>query len=356
MKIAIYLPGWVGDAVMATPCLRAMRHHYRSAQITAIVKPYVAGVLEGGNWFDRLLVLPARHWDRGVLAAARHLRRWHCDLALLLSNSFRAALTVWLGRCRRRVGYARHGRSLLLTDAVPPVTDRAGRLVPSPILDAYNLLAEWLGCPAPGHRLQLFTTPTDEAAADRVWQLSGLEYFQEVVCLNPGAAFGRAKHWPTDYFATLARELAQQRGSGILVLGGPGELEMGREIATKARHSSVLALADYLAPGRADGPPLSLGLAKACVARCDLLVTTDSGPRHFAAAFDRPVITLFGPTHIAWTETYHPRAIHLQKQVPCGPCQKRVCPLDHRCMTQLTPREVFETAVTLLDQGERDAA
>src|SRR5689334_2027453 len=129
MRIAIYLPGWVGDAVMATPCLRALRQHFRTAQITGIVKPYVAGLLEGGNWFDRLLVLPARHWDRGVLAAAGHLRRWHADLAVLLSNSFRSALTVWLGGCRRRVGYARHGRSLLLTDAVPPVTDRKGKLV-----------------------------------------------------------------------------------------------------------------------------------------------------------------------------------------------------------------------------------
>jgi heptosyltransferase-2 len=356
MKIAIYLPGWVGDAVMATPCVRAMRNHFRTAQITAVVKPYVAGVFEGCDWFDRVLVVPTRNWDGGVLAVAGHLRRGRYDLALLLSNSFRSALTAWLGGCRRRVGYARHGRSLLLTDAVPPVTDPKGRLVPSPILDAYNLLAEWLGCPAPGHRLWLSTTTTDEAAAERVWQLTGLEYFQEIVCLNPGAAFGSAKHWPVDHFAALARDLAVQRGSGILVLCGPGELDLCREIAARARHASVFALADYLAPGRPDGPMLSLGLSKACVSRCDLLVTTDSGPRHFAAAFDRPVITLFGPTHIAWTETYHPRAVHLQKEVPCGPCQKRVCPLDHRCMTQLGHREVFQTAVNLLDQGERDAA
>ena len=77
-------------------------------------------------------------------------------------------------------------------------------------------------------------------------------------------------------------------------------------------------------------------------------MTTDSGPRHFAAAFDTPVVTLFGPTHIAWTETYFAQAVHLQKQVDCGPCQKRVCPLDHRCMTLLTPDEVFAAAQGLL--------
>jgi heptosyltransferase II len=91
------------------------------------------------------------------------------------------------------------------------------------------------------------------------------------------------------------------------------------------------------------------------VRRADLLVTTDSGPRHFAAAFGTPVVTLFGPTHIAWTETYYSKAIHLQKQVPCGPCQRRVCPLDHRCMKELTPAEVFAAATALLKRRERAA-
>ena len=79
-------------------------------------------------------------------------------------------------------------------------------------------------------------------------------------------------------------------------------------------------------------------------------VAPGSGPRHFAAAFDRPVVTLFGPTHIAWTDTYYAKAVHLQKEVDCGPCQQRVCPLDHRCMTRLTPDEVVAAARQLLAQ------
>ena len=154
-----------------------------------------------------------------------------------------------------------------------------------------------------------------------------------MICLNPGAAFGAAKHWPADYFAALARDLAAKRGSGVLVLCGPSERDLARQIVSLTRRPGVYSLAEV---------PVSLGLTKACVRRCDLLVTTDSGPRHFAAAFDRPVVTLFGPTHIAWTETYYPRAVHLQKPVECGPCQQRVCPLGHhRCMKELTPSEVF---------------
>jgi heptosyltransferase-2 len=348
MNIAVFLPGWIGDAVMATPALRALRSHYRNARIVGVMKPYVAAVFEGGDWFDDSVLANGGPRSQGTLAVAWQLRRRHIDLAVLLPNSFRTALTARLGGCRRRIGYARYGRSLLLTDAVDPVRDELGRLKPSPILDAYNRLVERAGCPQPSRLMELFTTSADERAADRVWERADLEDYPEIICLNPGAAFGSAKHWPAAYFATLAGKLAEERGSAVLVLCGPGERELSREIATQACHSAVHSLADLTAPDAVDGPPVSLGLTKACVRRADLLVTTDSGPRHFAAAFDRPVVTLFGPTHIAWTETYHPRAVHLQKPVDCGPCQCRVCPLDHRCMLRLTPEEVFGAAEGLL--------
>jgi heptosyltransferase-2 len=270
---------------------------------------------------------------------AWRLRQQRPDVAVLFANTFRSALVARLAGARRRIGYRRYGRGWLLTEALEPVRDAEGRLQPSPVIDAYNLIAQAAGCAHPGYRMELFTTPDDEAAADAVWRQARLTNYPEVVCLNPGAAFGAAKHWSTEYFAELAQELVDRRGSGVLILCGPAERELARQITTLARRPAVVSLA---------GQPLSLGLTKACVRRADLLVTTDSGPRHFAAAFGRPVVTLFGPTHIPWTETYYARAIHLQKKVPCGPCQLRVCPLDHRCMTELTPAEVFAAASQLL--------
>jgi heptosyltransferase-2 len=346
MSVAVFLPGWVGDAVMATPAVRALRNHFRTARLVGVMKPYVAEVFAGGDWFDEVITANGGNWSDGVLATAWRLRRLAVDVAVLLPNSFRTALTAWLGSCRRRIGYARYGRSLLLTDALEPIRDADGQLKPSPVLDAYNRLAEQAGCPRPGRVMELFTTPRDEKAADCVWERGSFDAYPEVICLNPGAAFGSAKFWPVSYFVTLARSLARQRGSAVLVLCGPRESELAREIAATTAHPAVHSLAD-LACGP-EGPGLSIGLSKACVRRADLLVTTDSGPRHFAAAFDRPVVTLFGPTHIAWTETYHPRAVHLQKPVDCGPCQRRVCPLDHRCMLRLSPAEVFAAAETLL--------
>jgi heptosyltransferase-2 len=339
MRVAVFLPNWVGDAVMATPAVHALRQRYPGARLLGVLKPYVGGLFEGDNCFDDLIHLDKTGGPkRGTLAVARRLLAEDVDLAVLFTNTMRSALAAWMGRCRHRIGYARRGRGWLLTDAEEPVRDSTGRLLPSPVINAYNRLAEKVGA-SPDRRLRLATTSDQEAAADRVWKQTGLERFREVICLNPGAAFGSSKHWPVESFAALARRLARARGCGVLVLCGPCERPAAREIVSSAATHGVCSLADV---------PVSLGLTMACVRRSDLLVTTDSGPRHFAAAFGTPVVTLFGPTFIAWTETYFPKAVHLQKQVECGPCQKRVCPLDHRCMTLLTADEVFAASQDLL--------
>ncbi|HEY8506158.1 MAG TPA: lipopolysaccharide heptosyltransferase II [Gemmataceae bacterium] len=353
-RIALFLPNWVGDVVMATPAVRAVRRHFPAAKITAVCRPYVAEVLAGAPWLDEVILSDKRGpRSRRAIATALALRRRSIDAAVLFPNSFRAALVARLGGCRRRIGFARYGRSPLLTDRLRPARGRRGRLVPSPVIDDYNRLVERLGVAPPGHRMELFTTPEDERLADRVWAETEIYKADEVIGLNPGAAFGSAKCWPVDSFARLARRFADRRGSAVLVLCGPNERAAARDIVTRAMRPGVRSLAEF---------PVSIGLTKACVRRLDLLVTTDSGPRHFAAAFDRPVVTLFGPTHVAWTETYFPRAVHLQKKVPCGPCQLRVCPLDHRCMRELGEAEVFAACEDLLlrcsnplPPGARDA-
>jgi heptosyltransferase II len=345
MNIAVFLPNWIGDVVMATPALRALRDHFVDAHFIAVCRPYVDDVLQGSPWFDEHIEFDTRGpWSRRWFAAAWRLRPKRIDLAVLLPNSFRSALVARLGGCRRRVGYRRYVRGWLLSDALEPVRDERRRITPSPIIDAYNALAEKVGCPAPGHRMELFTTPADERAADAVWDRFRLDDYSELICLNPGAAFGAAKHWPAQHWACLAQNLTTRRGSGVLVLCGPSERNMAQQIVALSAHRSVHSLADE---------PVSLGLTKACVRRADLLITTDSGPRHFAAAFNRPVLTLFGPTHIAWTETYYAKAEHLQEKVECGPCQRRVCPLDHRCMTGLLPARVYAAATDLLARFPR---
>jgi heptosyltransferase-2 len=342
MNIAVFLPNWVGDVVMATPALRALRQRFPRARIVGVCKPYVAGVLDGAPWFDATVFLDrSGRWSVRWPAVAWTLRRERLDLAVLFANTFRSALVAGMAGAKRRAGFNRHGRGAFLTDALESARDDAGRFKPTPILDDYNRLAQAVGCPPPGCQMELFTSVNDEHAADLVWEKFRLGDKRELICLNPGAAFGSSKHWAAESFARLAQDLVDWRDCKVLILCGPGERDMAREIATLADRPGVRSLAAEM---------LSLGLTKAAVRRATLLVTTDSGPRHFAAAFDRPVVTLFGPTHIAWTETYFARAKHLQEAVPCGPCQKRLCTTDHACMQLLTPEKVFAAVGELLSR------
>jgi heptosyltransferase II len=342
MKIVVFCPNLIGDTVMATPAFRALRRQFPDARLTGVVRPSVAPTLDGTAWFDELILFHHRSARRGqrTTAIVNQLRHGRHDVAILLPNSFRAAWLAWLAGIPRRIGYSRYGRGLLLTDALQPPRDPAGILRPVPIVEYYLALTRVLGCRHDSLQLELATTPDDEQAADRAWTKLGLPSSKPVVCLNTGGAFGPAKSWPTTSFAALARRLADELGVSVLVLCGPAEREAAREITSLSNHPLVVSLADE---------ELSLGLSKACVRRSALLVSTDSGPRHFAAAFRVPVITLFGPTHIAWTRTYHPRALHLFQPVPCGPCQKSICPEGHhRCMRELDPEKVYVAATRLL--------
>ncbi|HTI49327.1 MAG TPA: lipopolysaccharide heptosyltransferase II, partial [Planctomycetaceae bacterium] len=342
MKIAIFCPNWVGDMVMATPALRAVRRQYPRAEIVAILRPYVADVLSGLELVDRIICHAPAGGAAGLsgwrLAGA--LRRERFDWALVLPNSFRSAWWARVTGARRRVGFARNGRGWLLTDTIRPRSRRD----PNPVLDEYLRLARRFGCRELSRRTELATTTADERHIRQFWARQRLGAFgtRGVVCLNPGGAFGAAKHWPTESFAELAGRIAADLEKRVLVLCGPSEREQAREIVAGARHPAVVSLAD-------EAP--SIGLTKAAIKHSDLLVTTDSGPRHFAQPFGVPVVTLFGPTHTAWSETYYNRGLHLQLDLECGPCQQRVCPLaHHRCMRDLSVDWVFRAATTLLQK------
>ena len=346
MKVVVFCPNLIGDTVMATPALRALRSAYPGARVLGVVKPHVAPTLDGTPWLDALIRHDPKAHDRRHRTPAvwRTLRAERADLAVLLPNSFRSALLAWSAGIRRRVGYDRGGRGLLLTDRLTVPRDASGRRLPVPAVEYYLALVRHLGCRVDSPRTELATTVEDETAADLTWAELGLSPARPVVCLNTGGAFGPAKSWPNAYFATLARRLVLENGVRVLVVCGPSERASARDIVRRADHPDVVSLADL---------ELGIGLTKACVRRSALMITTDSGPRHFAAAFGVPVISLFGPTHIAWTRTYHPHAVHLFRPVPCGPCQQPVCPLGHhRCMTELTPDDVFRTAQGMLPRRQ----
>jgi heptosyltransferase-2 len=213
-------------------------------------------------------------------------------------------------------------------------------------VDHYLDIVNVLGCQARSKSLELATTRQEEAAADHVWEQFGWGPHEEVVVLNTGGAYGAAKTWPAEHFSNLARWLVLHRDLRVLFLCGPAERDAVAWICQHAHHRHIKSLARQ---------ELSIGLSKACVRRARLMVTTDSGPRHFAAAFAVPTVSLFGPTDPRWSHNYLGAAINLQLDVDCGPCAKRICPLEHhRCMQDLTVNHVAVASACLLESEQRE--
>lgn len=351
MNIGVFLPNWVGDSVMAIPTVRALREHFGpQANLVGILRPYLSPVLDGLPWLnDRL------YYDRGRCTPEHRmarvldaLRQRRFDKLVLLTNSLSTAVLAWLSGAPERVGYDRYARGCLLTQRVLP--PRVGNeLLPISAVDYYLRLAETLGCTKTSQRLELATTPAEEADADRVWERLGLPPSRKIIAFNTGGAYGVAKHWPVESFVSLARQVVANWDVSVLVVCGPSDRHIAQTIVTQTNHPNVTSLADER---------LSLGLTKACVRRSSLMVSTDSGPRHFAAAFNVPTVTLFGPTDPRWSVNYNPREVTLRLDLPCSPCAKRVCPLGHHdCMRQLAVKDVFAAVAGLLGpQVQSDAA
>jgi heptosyltransferase-2 len=327
MTIAVALPNWVGDAVMATPTLRALRLGFPGDRLVAVVRPYVRPVLDPNPWTDAFIEAGKSVAD--MIRAARALRREAPGAGVLLPNSLRSAVTLRLGGVTRRVGYARGGRRWLLTDALEAPRD-GRRFRPTPQITYYLALAGALGAPIDDRRMELATTGADEATAEAVYAAAGLDPARTLlVC--PGYAFGPAKAWPVGHWAALVNGARERFGLDSAVLCGPGESRVAEAIV---RASGCATLHDK---------GVTLASARAVVRRARAMVAVDSGLRHYAAAFGRPVVALFGPTHAAWTETWHPAEVRLQVDVPCGPCQQPVCPAGtDECMERILPAAVLD--------------
>lgn len=347
-RIAVFLPNWIGDAVMATPTLRALRRSFGpGVEIVGIARAHVIELLCGSTLLDRTwLYAPERrdfaHRPRGILW---RLTRERADVSVHLTNDLVSACVARLGRVPVRAGYARNRRGWLLTHALAPPHDGA-RFLPISALDSYLAIARALGCADESPRLELATVAADEAAADAAWRALGIEPAEPVVLLNSSGAYGAAKLWPDEHFAALARRIAGDLEHTVVVLCGPDERARAAAIATRAAHPRVRSLAELR---------LGIGLTKACVRRARCLVSTDSGPRHIGAAFGVPVVALFGPTDPAWSETYDPREVKLRREVPCGPCGQRTCPeRHHACMRELGVERVLAAVARSL-AGSRAA-
>lgn len=346
------MPTWVGDACMSTPTLKAVRKSYPNSHLVGVMRPILSELLagelsDGSSWFEEEVLFEKGKNSRGLpnrrgLAAV--LARKKLDAILLLTNSFWTAAVVRLAGIGRRVGYQRDGRGILLTDRIPVPRNASGRPRPISAIDYYLEVARWIGCDVSDRTMQLPVSPRQVQLGQELWRSVGLSESRSTVVINSNAATDSLRIWPQEHVLELARRLANEHGVQTLLHCGPRERESANQIAERAEHpliASMGILAD-----------LPIALSKAALAKADVVVTSDSGPRHIALAQNRAVVSMFGPTDVSWTETYNRPEQTLSENLACRPCYAKRCAVKHhRCMRDLSVQRVFSAVLSQM-QGQ----
>ena len=344
-SLLVRATNWLGDAVMTTPALAAVRAGFPDARIVLLARPLVADLFRHHPDVDEVMIYerPGRH--EGVLGRLRlagELRRRRFDGALLLQNAFDAAWIAFLGRIPERAGYPTDGRRILLTLPVPLTPGILERHE----VEYYLCLLDGLGIPRPvPAALKLTVTEGERAAmATRLASL-GIAQGAPLVVINPGATYGSAKRWYPDRFAAVAEALSAEWSAKVVVVGSTAEAPLAGEIEAATRN-----------------PPVNLAgkttvrELMALLSLSSFLVTNDSGPMHIGAALGVPLVAIFGPTDWRRTSPWTDRARVVRVDVDCSPCMLRVCDRGHECMLGVTPGMVVDAARQLLPGGRSEGA
>lgn len=332
MKTAILLPTWVGDACMATPTIRAIRQGLSKITHLCLVGRYAPiAVLEGMPEVDQSITFKPKSKDSKVFSRRgliQELKRQEFDSIILLPNSLSSGLIGYMSGAKQRVGFAKDGRSWLLTDRIPILQNGVDNRELSTI-DYYLKIAEYLGCETNDQSMKIWVTESDRSAARAMFESFGFDWNHPTVVINSAAAMSEAKQWPSGHASRAARELAVQHGLQVIIHAGPADRQKSNAIEFGAGHPRVKSM------GRVEQLPM--GLSKAVLEQASVVVSSDSGPRHMAAALNRRVVALFGPTAANKYKTYNLPERVVSIPMACQPCGKDKCPLVHNnCMHGLT--------------------
>ncbi len=360
-RILVRGVNWLGDAVMTTPALLRLRERFLGAHIALLTPAKLAELWPQHPALDEVISFVP---GEGSWRIGRRLQAARFELGLVLPNSPRSALQLWLAEIPQRVGYARPWRNWLLTHAVPPrpgevrmrkrsvaeVRGLAGGApparhgaAPNPVghhLHQYLHLTTALGARAEPLAPQLKVTREEVAQARAKFGID------DEICwlgINAGAEYGPAKRWPSARFAAVARTLADKLHCGLAIFGGSGDAALAMELQS--------AIGDRAAPIRNLAGRTTLRELMAALNSCRVLLTNDTGPMHVAAALGTPVVAIFGSTSPALTGPGlpgDPRHRLLQADVACAPCFLRECPIDFRCMNGVAVAQVVETVRELM--------
>lgn len=331
---------WVGDAVMTVPALRELRRLLPAAHLTLATRSWAEGLFANADFLDDLVT-----YDRsGLWSVLNEIAAWRqrrFDLAVVFPNSFEAALIPALARVPFRIGYATDGRRVLLTNPLPLPEWHSSK---HEVFYYLNIVAE-LERVLTGKQTILDKEPNVSLRINEPHQSEGVALLhahgrrddRPLIALCPGSINSRAKRWPAERYASLADNLIEKLNAEVLLIGSRDELDVSLDVSRGMRSKPIMLT------GKTD-----LSQAAAVLSQVDLLITNDTGPAHIAGALGRPTLVIFGPTNPLTTRPFSSLAELVRHPPDCAPCMLRDCPIDHRCMTAISPEEVFARAYVML--------
>lgn len=335
-KIIVRMPNWIGDVVMATPVLEAIKEKYPDASITAMCKSPIIDILKNSPYIQNFFSFDSPSSIFQKMQNQKIVKKLHAekyDLGILLTNSFSSAWWFWQADIKHRLGYESSNRSFLLTRKLQfPEKKETQHLV-----ETYKQLLTPLEITNSRAKPKLFLLDKEKELAKEALTRLGINERHIVIGINPGAAYGSAKCWLPERFRDLAlRLLNVNEEVRVIFFGDAAGSHLVKQIC-QGLPARVVNLAGLT----------TLRELMAFLASCDALLTNDSGPMHIADALNVPLLALFGSTNPLATGPYNQRNI-LQKKVPCSPCYKRVCPIDFPCMKNIQSEEVFDRLLKLV--------
>lgn len=330
-NIIVRMPNWVGDFVMATPILTELRKKFPKASITAMCKEPLGDLLRedvdvdavfsfqkpGGNFFHRTM-------GRDVV---ERLQEGQYDLGVLLPNSFSSAWWYFLGKVKRRIGFFRPIRSLLLTDPVPFPPNRNKQH----LVKTYKKLLKVLGIEHSKEKPRLYLCQQVKRQIKEMLVKRGVKADKKLVLIHPGAAFGSAKCWLQDRFTQVAEKLLEDPNVMVVFVGSFEQEELIKNICRPLSQNAINLAGET-----------SLMELACLISLADVFVTNDSGPMHMAAALETPLVALFGSTDPRVTGPYDNESAVIWQRVSCSPCFKRKCNKDFSCMKNISVDHVLE--------------
>jgi heptosyltransferase I len=337
----------IGDVMHTLPALNALRHHFPNAHITWLVEEAAADLVKGHPALDRVLVSRRKTWIKGLRSPQwrRHLRQLfdfirtlrddNYDMVFDFQAALKGAALIAMVRGKRKIGFDRgleHQECsyVVLNERIPAVSMEIHAL------DRGMMLLRAAGIPCQAIEYRLPITAGQRRRAQVLLSERGLGPGQAFVVITPMAKW-ETKLWEAQEFAQLADRVQTDFGLPIVFTGGPEDQRYIHSIMGQM-NTRPITLA-----GQTD-----LMTSAALLQQATLMITTDTGPMHMAAAVETPTVVLFGPTAPWRTGPYGKTHRIVRADLDCSPCFKRRCPKEPSCMAAISVDQVMAAAADLL--------